>query len=134
MINKEKVVLMTKTAMAAKKNERENFPATDYFPEDYVGFQVIKGVLGVTLLYVLILAGWGLYTADVWMTAYSFAELLDLAKRLILLYAVVAALSAIILLLVYSLRYYQARTSIKEQEYNLHKLCRLYDEEEGRKG
>lgn len=129
MIHKEKVEWMTKTAMAEKKYRRDISPAAHFFPEDYVGFQVVKGILGVTCLYILIVAGWALYTADVWMTAYTFAQLLDLGRRLLLLYIVIAVLSAVILLLVYSLRYYQAKTSLKEEEYNLRKLCRMYDEE-----
>ena len=133
VIDKERVMLMTKTAMTAKKREREVFPASDYFPEDYVGFQVIKGIIGVTCIYALIVAGWAMYTADTWMTAYTFAQLFDLGRRLLLLYLVIALLSGVILLLVYSLRYYQAKTSLKEEEYNLRRLCRLYDEEE-RKG
>lgn len=133
MIDKERVMLMTKTAMSEKKHQKDIFPAVDFFPEDYVGFQVVKGIVGVTCIYLLIVAGWAVYTADTWMTAYSFAQLIDLGKRLLLLYAVIALLSGVILLLVYSLRYYQAKTSLKEEEYNLRRLCRLYDEEE-RKG
>ena len=104
MIDKERVMLMTKTAMTAKKHRRDVFPASDYFPEDYVGFQVVKGIIGVTCIYILIVAGWAAYTADTWMTAYTFAQLFDLGRRLLLLYAVIAVLSAVILFLVYSLR------------------------------
>jgi hypothetical protein len=95
-----------------------------------VGFQVIKGLVGVTILYVIVVACWGLYTADVWMVSYTFPQLWDMFIRLLMLYGVVMIVSAVILVLVYSLRYYQAKTMVKEEEFQLRKLSRYYEREE----
>lgn len=130
MINKEKVMIMTKAAMEENRSGKRKRPAVDYFPEDYVGFQVIKGLVGVTILYVIVVACWGLYTADVWMVSYTFPQLWDMFIRLLMLYGVVMIVSAVILVLVYSLRYYQAKTMVKEEEFQLRKLSRYYEREE----
>ncbi len=134
MINKEKVVIMTKAAMEESRSGKRKRPATDYFPEDYVGMQLFKGLLGVTILYAILVAVWGLYTADIWMITYTVPQLIEMAKQILLIYAIVMAVSAVILLLVYSLRYYQARTMVKEEEYQLKKLCRYYEREERKRG
>ena len=127
MINKEKVVMMTAAAMEEHRSGKRKRPATDYFPEDYVGLQVIKGLIGITMVYALLIGAWGIYTAETWLASYSYADLFDLGRRFLLLYIAVMVVSAIILLLVYSLRYYQAKTMIREEEAPLKKLCRYYE-------
>ena len=134
MINKEKVVIMTKAAMEESRSGKRKRPAMDYFLEDYVGLQVVKGLIGVTLVYVLLVAAWGLYTADVWMISYTVEQLFDMGRQLLLLYLVVLVMSAVILILVYSLRYYQAKTMVKEEEYQLKRLVRHYENEERKRG
>ena len=134
MISEEKIQIMTQAALAEGHNKRDKRPASDYFPEDYVGLQVVKGVAGVTLVYLFFVACWALYTADIWMVSYTIPQLINLAERLLLLYVLVAVLSAVILILVYSLRYYQARTMIKEEEYYLRRLMKYYDNEERKHG
>lgn len=134
MISEEKIQIMTQAALAEERNRKDKRPAVNFFPEDYVGFQVIKGVIGVTLVYIFFVVCWGLYTADTWMVSYTLPQLINLAQRLILLYVLIAVLSAIILILVYSLRYYQARTMVKEEEYHLRRLHKYYDNEDRKHG
>ena len=50
MIDKEKVVAMTAAAMEENRSGKKKRPATDFFPEDYVGIQTVKGLIGITLV------------------------------------------------------------------------------------
>ena len=118
---------MTAAAMEENRSGKKKRPATDFFPEDYVGIQTVKGLIGITLVYGLIVGAWFVCTADVWLSTYSYGDLLDLAKRFLILYAVVMVVSAIILVLVYSLRYYQAKSMAREEENKLRKVCRFYE-------
>ena len=129
MISKEKVMIMTKAAMEESRTRSRRYPASRYFPEDYVGFQVLKGIIGVTFLFLLVVGGWALSTADTWMT-WSFTRLWEILIQLFIIYIAIILAAAVILLLVYSLRYYQSKQRMKEEEYQLKKLCRYYDKEE----
>ena len=131
MIDKEKVVIMTKAAMEETRSGKKKRPAVDYFPEDYVGLQVIKGLIGISVLYVLAAGAWALYTAESWLASYSYADLFELGKKFLLLYVIVMAMSAVILVMVYALRYYRARAMVKEEAHQLRRLCKYYEKTEG---
>ena len=130
MINKEKVMIMTRAAMEESRSGKKKRPAMDYFPEDYVGLQVIKGLIGVTIMYAIAVAAWALYTSDQWLAYYSYVDLFEMGKRFLLLYVIVLAASAVILIMVYSLRYHRARSLVKEEAHQLRKLCKYYDKTE----
>lgn len=53
MVNETKVKWMTKAAMVKKKEERGMFITSRFYGDDYVSFQVIKAVLGVSFGFVL---------------------------------------------------------------------------------
>jgi len=130
MVNETKVKLMTKAAMVQKKDKRGMFTASRFFGDDYVSFQVIKGLIGVTLCYVLILALWVLENADALMTQYSLASLIRMAQGFGVLYILIVVITTFIGVLAYTSRYWKSRQSTKEYQTSLKKLSRIYQREE----
>ena len=121
---------MTKAAMVQKKDKRGMFTASRFFGDDYVSFQVIKGLIGVTFCYVLILALWVLDNADALMTQYSLDSLMRIAQGFGVLYILTAVITIFIGVLVYTSRYWKSRESAKAYQTSLKKLSRLYQKEE----
>ncbi|MDD6213373.1 MAG: hypothetical protein PUB22_09580 [Clostridiales bacterium] len=134
MIDKEKVKIMTREAMLEKKNKKHGLPAQNFFMDDYISLQVIKGVIGTTLLYAVGVAVWLLYTMDSWINSYSLIQVWDVVIRLGILYLVILVISVAILIMVYSLKYFRAGRLLKEQQYYLKKLSRYYENEEKKRG
>lgn len=130
MVNEEKVKLMTETALVQKRKKRETFLAVCFYGDDYVSFQTIKAVIGVTFSYVLMLALWALGRLDALMTDYSIPALLNLAKNFLVLYLMLLLLTVFLSVLVYTSRYWKAREHVKTYQTNLKKLYRLYRKEE----
>jgi len=130
MVNETKVKLMTKAAMVQKKDKRGMFTASRFFGDDYVSFQVIKGLIGVTFCYVLMLALWVLDNADALMTQYSLDSLMRIAQGFGVLYILTAVITIFIGVLVYTSRYWKSRESAKAYQTSLKKLSRLYQKEE----
>lgn len=130
MVNEEKVKLMTAAALAQQEKKRDTFLAVNFYGDDYVSFQAIKAVIGVTFSYVLVLALWALGRLDTLLTAYSLPDLLALAESFLILYLLLLLLTVFLSVLVYTSRYWRARENMKAYQSNLKKLHRLYRKEE----
>ena len=130
MVNEEKVKLMTETALTQKRERQDTFLAVCFYGDDYVSFQTIKAVIGVTFSYILVLALWALGRLDALMTDYSIPELLALAKSFLVLYLMLLLLTVLLSVLVYTSRYWKAREHVKVYQSNLKKLYRMYRKEE----
>ena len=130
MVNEEKVKLMTAAALAQQKKKRDTFLAVNFYGDDYVSFQAIKAVIGVTFSYVLVLALWALGRLDALLTAYSLPDLLALAESFLILYLLLLLVTVFLSVLVYTSRYWRARENMRSYQSNLKKLHRLYRKEE----
>ena len=125
---------MTKAAMIKKKEEREIFTISRFYGDDYVSFQAVKGVIGVTIAFTLILALWGLKNAETLMTQYPIASLFALAGRIVMIYLLVVLATVLISVLVYTARFWKSKETAKEYQSNLKKLQRMYQKDEDEQG
>jgi hypothetical protein len=130
MVNETKVKIMTKAAMAQKKERRNAFVSTRFFGDDYVSLHVIKGVVGVTIIYLLVIALWVLLLAESLMTQYRISSLLLIAKGFGVLYLLLVILTVLISILIYTAKYWKAKDRMKGYRSNLKKLYRMYQGEE----
>ena len=82
MVNETKVKWMTKAAMVKNKEERGMFITSRFYGDDYVSFQVIKAVLGVSFGFVLVVALWFMENSEALLTACSVEELFLILKSM----------------------------------------------------
>lgn len=130
MINETKVKWMTKAAMVKQKDEKNTFIASHFYGDDYVSFQTIKAVIGVTVCFVLLLGLWALENLEELLTMYSVESLFTMAEGLLVIYVVVVLLTLLISILVYTSRFWKAKESYKEYQASLKKLQHIYQKEE----
>lgn len=105
MVNETKVKWMTKAAMVKKKEERGMFITSRFYGDDYVSFQVIKAVLGVSFGFVLVVALWFMENSEVLLTACSVEELFLILKSMWILYLMLVLATILISVLVYTSRF-----------------------------
>ena len=134
MVNEEKVRLMTKAAMIKKKEERKTFTISRFYGDDFVSFQAVKGVIGVTIAFVLILALWVLENSEILMTQYPIANLFALAGNIIFIYLLVVLATVLISVLVYTARFWKSKETAKEYQSSLKKLQRMYQKDKDEQG
>ena len=134
MVNEEKVRLMTKAAMIKKKEERKTFTISRFYGDDFVSFQAVKGVIGVTIAFVLILALWVLENSETLMTQYPIANLFALAGNIIFIYLLVVLATVLISVLVYTARFWKSKETAKEYQSSLKKLQRMYQKDKDEQG
>lgn len=130
MIDETKIRLMTKAEMLRKKDRRATVTAGSFFGSDYVAFQVIKGVLGVIIVFALVLGGAFLVNAEELLTGYSLDELYTLLRVVIILFLAILVVTIILSVLVYTSSYWRAREGRSEYRACLRKLEKYYNNQE----
>ena len=121
MINEEKVKIMTKLAMYEQGKGRKYLPVSRYYRSDYIGLALIKNFFLVTIGYVLIVAAVAVYFGE---------YLVTLGIYLIVGYVIVLAAYSILTYIQYSVKYYQAKKSVREYYSQLTELNKIYAREE----
>ena len=66
MINEEKVILMTKMQAYEDGKGKRHVAIASYFRSDYLGFQVLKAVISVTIALIIIYAAYILYDLEIY--------------------------------------------------------------------
>ncbi|BBF44147.1 hypothetical protein lbkm_2835 [Lachnospiraceae bacterium KM106-2] len=129
MINNRKVRIMTKLAIIENKEGKEVIKASQYFKRDYVRLQVLRGVISITLGYLLILTLIGLYQSE-----YLIAEAVTLNYKMIGTY-VIGIYAMLIIIFVfagtigYGMKYDSSRKKLQKYNRGLKILSKMYEEE-----
>lgn len=129
MLNEERVGLMTKAAACYQKQEKEAMRINEYYKKDYISYNLIKSVFSFTLAYVIVAVMVVLCNLD--------ALLVNEGNRLIIylvmivgIYLVAVLFFSVIAYYIFSKKYKQARSDVKEYHQILMKLNALYKVEE----
>ena len=127
MVDKEKVILMTKLASYEKTDGRKNMNIVNYFRSDYIGFQVLKAIIAATLSFVLVLAVYLFYNFEDLMADIYKMDLLSTGKGLVAIYLCLVGGYVVIAYFVYTYRYFKAKRSLKEYYTGLRRLENMSD-------
>lgn len=128
MLNKDRIVLMTRMESYAKNEGRQNMQIGRYFRGDYISLQILKSVVSATIVYVLIFALYILYHLEQFLEDIYRMDLFAFARDVILYYGVTVVAYGLISYMVYAYRYSKARKSLKKYYDNLKKLNSLYQD------
>lgn len=122
MINKRKVRLMARTAMYEKHEGVNDIPKARFYKSDYVGLQMWKTAIAVTIAYVMILFMIAAYNFEYiiyHLTAMNYTVVFVIG---VTLYIAMMAIFLLIAYFVYSLRYDEAEYGIKIYTKRLQKI------------
>ncbi|MDR0947945.1 MAG: hypothetical protein LBM69_00335 [Lachnospiraceae bacterium] len=126
MLNEERIILMTHMASYEENEGKKNVAIGKYFRSDYIAVQVLRSVISCTLAYVILFALYVFYHFESLMENIYQMDLIGFAKDALIWYAITVVSYSVISYLVYSLRYYRARKSLKSYYNHLKKLNALY--------
>ena len=127
MLNKERVILMTKMASYEENEGRKNRSIMSYFRGDYVWFQVLKSLIYGTIAFGIIFGMYIFYDFEIFMMDIYKMDLLEFAKSVLKKYLLATGIYCIISYAVYSYRYAKARRGVRLYQNNLRKLSGMYD-------
>ena len=127
MLNKERVILMTKMASYEENEGRKNRSIMSYFRGDYVWFQVLKSLIYGTVAFGIIFGMYIFYDFEIFMMDIYKMDLLEFAKSVLKKYLLAIGIYCIISYAVHSYRYAKARHGVRLYQNNLRKLSGMYD-------
>ena len=129
MINEEKVILMTKMQAYEDGPGKRHVAIASYFRSDYLGFQVLKAIICMTIALMILYGAYVLYDVEGFMKNLYQTDLVEYAKTLAKYYFILIGAYGVLTYGIYAFRYAKAKKNLKAYYGNLKKLNALYNDE-----
>ena len=130
MIHEQRIYQMTRLAIFEKNHKDQLDGARMYFRSDYIGRHMIKNGFRITVAFILVLIGWGLYNSETLIVDITKIDVQALVSRIIFAYAVALSVFLVITYAIYRVRYERARQDLYQYREMLKELEHIYDREE----
>lgn len=129
MIHEERVILMTELQAYEDRGGKKDIAIASYFRGDYIGSQMLKSVISITIAAAIFYAGYVFYNLESFMKDLYRRDWLEYASTLLTRYLILMIGYALITYLVYAYRYTKAKKSLKNYYGGLKTLNAMYKEE-----
>lgn len=130
MLNEQRIYQMTKLAIFEKEHKAQLDGVRRLFRSDYIGRHMIKNGFFITVAFLFVLMGWGLYHSETLIVDITRIDVEVLAARILFAYAMVLSVFLVLTYAIYRVRYERARMDLYQYREMLKELERLYDREE----
>ena len=130
MLNEEKIKIMNKLAMYEQGEGKKYLPVSKYYRSDYIGLALIKNFFLVTIGYGLILAVIAAYNLEYLLDNVHKMDLISLGIVVLAGYIGVLAVYSVLTYIQYTVKYYNAKKSVKQYYTQLTRLEKIYTREE----
>lgn len=127
MLNKDRIILMTKLASYEAGEGKRNSLIGSYFRSDYIGLQVIISAISATIAFFIFVALYVLYDFENFMLEIYKMDLVVFVRNILIYYGVVVIGFSLLTYIIYSYRYNKSKKSLKNYYGNLRKLSSLYE-------
>lgn len=129
MIHEERVALMTGLQAYEDRGGKRDIAIASYFRGDYLGSQMLKSIISMTIALVLFYAGYVFYHLEEFMKNLYQMDWIEYVRTLITRYLVIVIGYALVTYLVYAYRYTKAKKNLKKYYGGLKVLNAMYHEE-----
>ncbi len=129
MIHEERVALMTKMQAYEDRGGKSDIAIASYFRGDYIGLQILKSIVHMTIVACIIYAGHLFYNLEDFLKDMYQMDWLEYAKTLATDYLILVMVYAVITYLIYAYRYTKAKKSLKKYYGRLKRLNAMYSKE-----
>ena len=126
MLDKDKIILMTRMSSYEATEGKKMIPVAEYFRSDYVGLNIIKSAVSVTLAFILIVSVYLICNADSFISEFYETDFHNIAGRFVKAYGFVLIIYVLVSYIVYSFKYTAAKKSVRIYQKALKKLISMY--------
>lgn len=127
MLNRDKIILMTRLAAYENREGKRNNAVGSYFRGDYVSKKMIGSLISAAVAYMIGLALYLLYNKEELMDQIYNMDLVMFGKGILVKFLVFVVGYGLLSYVVYSVRYSRVKKSQKIYQHNLKKLANLYE-------
>lgn len=129
MIHDERVALMAQLQAYEDRGGKRDIAIASYFRGDYLGSQILKSVISITIAAVIFYAGYVFYNLEEFMNNLYQTDWVEYAQTLLTRYLILVIGYALITYFVYAWRYTKAKKNLKRYYGGLKALNAMYHEE-----
>lgn len=129
MIHDERVALMAQLQAYEDRGGKRDIAIASYFRGDYLGSQILKSVISITIAAVIFYAGYVFYNLEEFMNNLYQTDWVEYARTLLTRYLILVIGYALITYFVYAWRYTKAKKNLKKYYGGLKTLNAMYHEE-----
>ena len=133
MINEEgkkKIRLMTRIAIYEKTEGKKNEPVARYFRSDYIGLKILSSIISSTVVFLIVIGLYVLCNSETLMTDFYRIDLLEEARKIILVYIAFVTAYVSIVAVAFFVKYNKAVRYKRIFSRNLKKLLSHYGRKE----
>lgn len=129
MVHDERAALMTKLQAYEDRGGKRDIAIASYFRGDYLGSQMLKSIISITIAAAVFYAGYIFYNLEEFMNDLYQTDWLEYARMVITRYLILVTGYVLITYFVYAYRYTKAKKNLKKYYGGLKKLNAMYHEE-----
>ncbi len=130
MLNEDKIRIMSRCAMYEKSEGKEDIVIHHYFQGDYIRLNTLKTLIGVTIGFLLCFVLYAIINAEYYMENIVTMDLMAFGKEILIIYAVIMAVFAVISIIFYGWKYSDAHKRVLGYYNDLQKLKSMDSENE----
>ena len=127
MLDESRIKLMTRMASYEDTEGKKMIPISHYFRSDYVGFNILKTAVSVTIAFGIVLGIYLFCNIDTLLAEVYKMDLKEVGRKLLSLYAVIMGIYIFIAFLLYTYRYNVAKKSVRSYNNALRRLAAMYN-------
>lgn len=133
MLNQDKIRIMSRCAMYEKAEGKEDITIHHYFQGDYIRFNTLKTLIGVTIAFILCMGLYMILNAEYYMENIVTMDLMAFGKEILIIYAIVMVAFALISVIFYAWKYADAHKRVLWYYKDLQTLKSMNNEMEEEK-
>ena len=135
MLSNEKIKWMTRAALYEKKEGKGSIRINRFRKSDYISWNMIKSIVGMTMGYALVIFLYLLGVSDSMLDELTLRYVINIGMRFLFVYLVLLVITGFVSFLIYYGRYEQAQKKTKLYTQYLKRISQIYQKEsEGAKG
>jgi hypothetical protein len=129
MLNKDRVILMTRMASYEAGEGKKHMAVVRFFKGDYIAVGILKAIVCGTLSFGLILGMYVYYNFESFMSNMYDMDILAFVRSILTKYAWFLGIYVLITYIVCTLKYDSSRRKLKRYFRNLTVLKKMYDKQ-----
>ena len=129
MLNKDRVILMTRMASYEEGEGKKHMDVVRFFKGDYIAVGILKAIICASISFALILGLYVYYNFDIFMSNIYDIDILGFVRDILIKYAWFVGIYVMITYVVCTITYNSSRRKLKRYYKNLRVLKRMYDKQ-----
>lgn len=126
MLDKRKIILMTRLAVYEEVDGKEDISINNYFRGDYIWFEVLKGAIYGTIGFVIVFAMYMLYDLETFMVDFYKMDIVSFAQDVLKKYIIFLVIYMVISYFVAIYKFMKSKKHVERYKSTLRALYNNY--------